>query len=275
MSARPPHQRSAQDKSQRRDHHASQRREEPVYEETILYGVNAISVVLEHAPERVVRVLYMGARQGARGALLERAEQLGVELAQARARQLEHYVGDEQHQGVLAFVRPAPLAEWHELKASALAEGGVIVALDQVTDPRNFGAILRSAEAFGAKGALITSNRCARPGPVVARTSAGSSELLPVAMVTNLAQALEEAQAEGFQVIGADMEGTPSHALDFCGPTVIVIGAEGKGLRAKSRALCDHIASIPILGRTESLNASVAAGVLLYEASRQRLVSAP
>ena len=261
---------SRAERGQGRPHERAQHEDAP-YEETTLYGVNAVSVVLEHAPERLVRVLYSGARQGARGELLERAEATGVEVAQARARQIEHYVGEEQHQGVLAFVRPAPLADWGQLKASALERGALIVALDQVTDPRNFGAILRSAEAFGAAGALITSNRCARPGPVVARTSAGSSELLPVAMVTNLAQAMEEAKRAGFQVIGADMEGSPSYQLDWRGPTLLVIGAEGKGLRAKTRASCDHIASIPILGKTESLNASVAAGVLLYEASRQRL----
>lgn len=243
------------------------------YEETILYGINAISVVVEHAPERVVRVLFHGARQGARGALLDRAEEAGCQVELARARQIDHYAAGEQHQGVLAFVRPAPLEEWSALMARAREQGGVIVALDQVTDPRNFGAIIRSAEAFGATGALITSNRCARPGPVVAKTSAGSSELLPVAMVTNLAQAIEECKASGFHVYGADMEGAQASGLDLTGPTMLVIGAEGKGLRAKTRALCDALVAIPITGRTESLNASVAAGVLLYEAQRQRLSS--
>ena len=241
------------------------------YEETILYGINAISVVVEHAPERVVRVLYHGARQGARGELLERAEEAGCAVEVARARQIEHYASGEQHQGVLAFVRPAPLVEWSDLRAQARQSGGVIVALDQVTDPRNFGAIIRSAEAFGATGALITSNRCARPGPVVAKTSAGSSELLPVAMITNLAQAIEECKAGGFHVYGADMGGAQAASLDLTGPTMIVIGAEGKGLRSKTRNLCDALVSIPITGKTESLNASVAAGVLLYEAQRQRL----
>ena len=241
------------------------------YEETILYGINAISVVLEHAPERVMRVLYHGALQGARGQLIERAQAAGRPVEAARARQIEHYAGGEQHQGVLAFVRPAALVDWEELRGAALAQGSVIVALDQVTDPRNFGAILRSAEAFGAAGALITSNRCARPGPVVAKTSAGSSELLPIAMVTNLAQALESCEALGFRVYGADMEGERADQLELSGPTVLVIGAEGKGLRAKTRSLCHGIASIPITGKTESLNASVAAGVLLYEAQRQRL----
>lgn len=241
-------------------------------EETVLYGINAISVVLEHAPERVQKVLYHGARQGARGILLDRAEAIGCTVELARSRQIEHYAHGEQHQGVLAFVHPAPLVEWHKLLKDALEQQAVVVALDQVTDPRNFGAILRSAEAFGAMGAVITSNRCARPGPVVAKTSAGSSELLPVAMVTNLAQAIEDCKAKGFHVFGADMEGVQAAELDLTGPTFIVIGAEGKGLRSKTRSLCDALVSIPITGRTESLNASVAAGVLLYEAQRQRLL---
>ena len=250
--------------------------ERPAYEETILFGVHAISTVITHAPERVLRVLYSGARQGARAAVLEAAEAAGCAVEQARERQLDHLLPDEQHQGLLAFVRPAPLAEWDDLcalAARAAEEGApapLLVALDQVTDPRNFGAILRSAEALGARGALITSNRCARPGPIAARTSAGASELLPVAMVTNLSQALEEAKRAGFQVIGADMDGAPAYDLDWSPPTILVIGAEGKGLREKTRATCDHVASIPLLGHTESLNASVAAGVLLYEASKRR-----
>jgi 23S rRNA (guanosine2251-2'-O)-methyltransferase len=247
------------------------RDERAPYEETILFGVHALATVLAHAPERVLRVLYSGPRLGARGAVLEAAEGAGVAVEQARDRQLDHLLPDEQHQGLLAFVRPAPLVEWHDLCALAAApEAPLLVALDQVTDARNFGAILRSAEALGARGAVITSNRCARPGPIAARTSAGASELLPIAMVTNLSQALLEAKEAGFQVVGADMDGDPAYALDWAPPTVLVIGAEGKGLRHKTRATCDHVASIPLRGHTESLNASVAAGVLLYEASKAR-----
>jgi 23S rRNA (guanosine2251-2'-O)-methyltransferase len=250
--------------------------ERPAYEETILFGVHALSTVITHAPERLLRVLYSGARSGARGEVLEAAEAAGCPVEQARDRQLDHLLPDEQHQGLLAFVRPAPLAEWHDLCAlsqRSLEEGRpapLLVALDQVTDARNFGAIIRSAEALGASGAVITSNRCARPGPIAARTSAGASELLPIAMVTNLSQALLEAKEAGFQVIGADMDGSPAYALDWAAPTVLVIGAEGKGLRDKTRATCDAVASIPLRGHTESLNASVAAGVLLYEASKAR-----
>ena len=238
-------------------------------DETILYGVNTLSVLLDHAPERVKRILYLKKQKlGAREALIERAEILGVELVVAKERQLDHYLPDTQHQGIMAFVRPKALANWEELLDPH--QSPLLVAADQVTDPRNFGAILRSAEAFGIQGALITSNRCARPGPTVARTSAGASELIPIAMETNLSSSLEVAQSRGYQVIGAAMNGRPISQIDWSRPTVVVIGAEGKGLREKTMSRCDELVSIPMVGQTESLNASVAASILFYEATRHQ-----
>ena len=238
--------------------------------EMVIYGINPISVLIEHAPSRIVRILALPKGQG-REQLVERAREAGVEVGVTRERQLNHYVPDGQHQGIMAFVRSKEFSDWRTLcdpNASRL-----LVALDQVTDPRNFGAILRSAEAFGAAGVLITSNRCARPGPVVAKTSVGASELIPIAMETNLARALDVAKSAGFQIIGADMNGQPTVTLDWTQPTVLVIGAEGKGLRAKTTGCCDAIASISMMGKTESLNASVAASILLYEATRGGVVS--
>ncbi len=239
------------------------------HEETILYGVNSLSTLIEHAPERVKRLLFIKkTKLGARETLLSRAEALGIELVEAKERQLNHYLPDVQHQGVMAFVTPRALQGWEDILSPETSP--LLIAADQVTDPRNFGAILRSAEAFGVQGVLITSNRCARPGPTVARTSAGASELIPIAMETNLSASLETAKGRGYQVIGAAMEGKPLSQVDWSIPTVIVIGAEGKGLRSKTMTRCDELVAIPMVGQIESLNASVAASILFYEATRHQ-----
>jgi 23S rRNA (guanosine2251-2'-O)-methyltransferase len=237
-------------------------------EETILFGVNTISVLLEHAPDRIKRIMHIAkGKGGAREQLIQHATSLGIDVTSVKERQINHYLPDTQHQGIMAFVTPRPLLVWRDLLNEE--KHPLLMAADQVTDPRNFGAILRSAEAFGVHGVLITSNRCARPGPTVARTSAGASELIPIAMETNLSASLGAAQKQGYQVIGASMNGIPLSQVDWNRPTVVVIGAEGKGLREKTISHCDQIVSIPMKGRTESLNASVAASLIFYEATRK------
>lgn len=234
-------------------------------------GIRAIEALLLHAPERVVRILHVDKNDGARGRVLKRAADQGVRLQATTAKKIEGLADGVRHQGLLAEIKSRAPEDWADLVAQPDA---LLVAFDQVTDPRNLGAILRSAEAFGATGALVTTNRCARPGPVVTRTSAGASELLPIAQETNLARSLREAKAAGYQVVGADMEGEAPGDVDLTGPTVLVIGAEGPGLRRLTKTLCDRRIRIPLSGATESLNASVAASILLYEAQRQRLASA-
>lgn len=230
--------------------------------------------LLKHAPERVQR-LQMKKDGAGREALVALAEQQGVSIQWSKRVELEGVV----HQGVIAWVVPAEYRPWAELLATPPMAGRapLLFAADQITDPRNLGAILRSAEALGLNGALLTRSRCARLGPTVTKTSAGASELLPVALEANLARSLREAREAGFQVIGADMTGEAPTRLDWSGPTVIVVGAEGHGLRRLTRDLCDQIVAIPQLGETESLNASVAASILFYEARRATLsgVEAP
>ncbi len=233
-------------------------------------GIRAVESLLRHAPSRISEILVAGEEQGARLRVLQAAERLGIAIRPAKLDRLETLCGDVRHQGICAMAEPAQYADWSRLIE---APSPLLVALDQVTDPHNFGAILRVGEALGATGALVTSNRCARLGPTVTKTSAGASEILPVAMETNLAQALSAAQAKGLQVLGADMDGEPLETLDWCQPTVLVIGAEGKGLRRLTRERCDHLVAIPMQGVTESLNASVAAAILMYEAVRQRRLS--
>lgn len=242
---------------------ARERADDPV----VVAGVRAVEALLRHAPDRLLSVDHTDDVAGARARVLEACAARGVPTRIRSAKQLDAIADGLRHQGVIAHARPAPYVPWADLTARADA---LLLAVDQVTDPRNLGAMLRSAEALGATGALLTTNRCARLGPVVTRTSAGAAELLPVAIETNLARALRAAQAVGVQVVGADLDGVAPHRVDWSRPSVLVIGAEGRGLRRLTREVCDATATIPLQGVTESLNASVAASVLLYAAAHQR-----
>ena len=173
-----------------------------------------------------------------------------------------------EHQGVIAWAEPFRYAEALEL---AGRERPLLVCLDQVTDPHNLGAVIRSAEGAGATGVVVPAPGSARVTPAVARASAGGVEHLPVAVVPNLARYLAEIKGDDLWVWAAtgDSE-TPMWSADFTGGTALVFGAEGRGLRPLVRKTCDAAVSIPLAGRVDSLNVSVAAGVLLYEARRQR-----
>ena len=183
-------------------------------------------------------------------------------------RELTAAAGTSDHQGVLAVCEPYRYADAYGLAA---AEEPLLVCLDQVTDPHNLGAVCRSAEAAGATGVVLPSHNSARVTATVCRSSAGAVEHLPVAVVTNLARYLGEVKGARLWVWGASAEaGTPLWEADLSGGVALVLGAEGKGLRPLVRRACDAEVAIPLAGRTESLNVSVAAAVLLYEVRRQR-----
>jgi 23S rRNA (guanosine2251-2'-O)-methyltransferase len=183
-------------------------------------------------------------------------------------RELSEAATTRDHQGVLAWCEPYKYADAYEL---AQSERPLIACLDQVSDPRNLGAVCRSAEGAGATGVVVPAHGSALVTPVVCRSSAGAVEHLPIAVVTNLARYLEEIKSGDLWVAGAAGEtGTPMWQADLTGGLAFVFGAEGKGLRPLVRRTCDLFVAIPQLGRVESLNVSVAAAVLLYEARRQR-----
>jgi 23S rRNA (guanosine2251-2'-O)-methyltransferase len=184
-------------------------------------------------------------------------------------RDLSDAAGTRDHQGVLAWCEPYKYADAYELAAT---DRPLLACLDQVSDPRNLGAVCRSAEGAGATGVVVPSHGSARVTAAVCRASAGAVEHLPVAVVTNLARYLDEIKRnDGLWVAGAAGEtGTPMWQTDLSGAVAFVFGAEGKGLRPLVRRSCDLEVSIPQLGQVESLNVSVAAAVLLYEARRQR-----
>ena len=204
----------------------------------------------------------------------ERAVSAEPWLAEAKPkvkldRDLAERGGTRDHQGVLALVEPYHYADAYELAA---VERPLLAVLDRVTDPHNLGAVCRSAEGAGATGVVVPAHGSAVVTPAVARASAGAVEHLPVAVVTNLARYLEEVKGGDLWVFGAaaDDAAQSMWATDLSGGVALVLGAEGKGLRPLVRRTCDALVSIPLAGRVESLNVSVAAALLLYEARRQR-----
>jgi 23S rRNA (guanosine2251-2'-O)-methyltransferase len=223
---------------------------------------------------RAVREALRGRREVLDVWATERAVKAEAWLAEARPRQkadreLSERAGTRDHQGVLALVEPYRYADAYELAAG---ERPLLAVLDRVTDPRNLGAVCRSAEGAGATGVVVPAHGSAVVTPAVARASAGAVEHLPLAVVTNLARYLEEVKGPDLWVYGAAGEegAAPLWDTDLSGGAAIVLGAEGRGLRPLVRRTCDALVSIPLVGRVESLNVSVAAAVLLYEARRQR-----
>jgi 23S rRNA (guanosine2251-2'-O)-methyltransferase len=192
----------------------------------------------------------------------------GVRPQTRPERELTEAAGTRDHQGVLAWAEPYRYADAHEI---AGGDSPLLVCLDQVTDPHNLGAVCRTAEAAGASGVVVPAHNAARVTPAVARASAGAVEHLPVAVVTNLARYLEEVKSPTLWAWAAagDAE-TRLWDADLTGGVALVLGAEGRGLRPLVRRMCDSAVAIPLAGKTESLNVSVAAAVLLFEARRQR-----
>jgi 23S rRNA (guanosine2251-2'-O)-methyltransferase len=182
--------------------------------------------------------------------------------------ELERICGSPDHQGVVAEVDPYPYVEAGEL---LLKEDALLVALDQVQDPRNLGAVARSAEAAGAGGLVVPERRAAEVTAVTCKASAGAVEHLPIAHVRNLADWLAEAKQAGFWIWGADADASQAPwDVDLTGPTVLVLGGEGKGIRPRVSSACDGLVALPQRGRTASLNVSAAAAALVFEAVRQR-----
>jgi 23S rRNA (guanosine2251-2'-O)-methyltransferase len=216
---------------------------------------------------RFRRLFVHGQRGGAAEAIAE-ARRAGIPIQVTDARMLDRLAEGARHQGIVAEVDPYEYAEWEDLLDR---NPDCLVALDEVTDPRNFGAIVRTAEASGAGGVLVPRHRSAGVTAVVARASAGATARVPVARVTNLVRALEASKEAGFWVIGLDGDAEETiFSVDLPERIVLVLGAEGRGLRPIVRRACDRLVSIPMRGAVGSLNVSVAAGIALYERMRKR-----
>ena len=232
----------------------------------ILYGRNAVHEALRAGRRPVHRV--WATKGAAREGWLAAA---GVPVTVVDADAVGARCGSDAHQGICAEAGPYPYADAAQLLA---APDGVLVVLDEVRDVQNLGAIARTAECAGATGILIPERRSAEVTPAAAKASAGAVEHLPIARVRNVADALGQAKDAGWWCYGAAAEATavPWTAPDWTGRVVLVLGAEGKGLRPRVAAACDQLVALPLLGRMESLNVSAAAAALLYEIARRRTV---
>ena len=203
---------------------------------------------------------------------MREAKKQGSRILYSDKESLNRMSEDGKHQGVIAMVASYAYAELGDILARAREKGEdpFLILLDGIEDPYNLGAIIRTANQVGAHGVVINKNRAVGLTASVARTSAGALNYTPVAKVTNMARTIEELKKEGLWFVAADMDGEEMYRINLKGPLGLVIGNEGKGVSELVRKKCDFTARIPMLGQIDSLNASVAAGVLAYEVLRQR-----
>src|SRR6201993_2634255 len=239
-----------------------------------LTGIHAVKEALE-AGRPLEYVLVAKGRQDTRAEeIVQLARRNGISVRFEERAQLDRTAGTRDHQGVVAIGAARAAATLESIIANANHEKGkpgLIVLLDGVEDPHNLGAIVRTALAAGAHGVIIPERRAAGLTDTVARASAGALAHLPVAKVTNLARAMEELKEAGYWLFGLDEHGSKTYTeVDYTSPVGIVLGSEGQGLHELTRKRCDFVVSLPTTGPVKSLNVSVAAGVVLFEALRQR-----
>ena len=210
--------------------------------------------------------------QGSLQEIIGLAKDKGIELRRVDDKQLSKYADGVVHQGVVALAAPVKFADLGEvLQNWSSDKAPLLILLDGIEDPHNMGAIIRTAECCGATAVLIPKRHTAPINATVAKTLAGALESIPLVQVGNVAQTIEELKKQGFWVLGAHMEGQQTlYQADLTSPLVLVIGNEGKGLSRLTKERCDFLVTIPMYGRINSLNASVAAAILMYEAVRQR-----
>ena len=244
--------------------------------EICLLGFHAIRARLKAAPDSVLRIVFDGHRKDHRlNALLKLADQSGTKCVSESTLVMDRLAKGQRHQGVLAFAKPREQPDslsalLDQMEGLPTAQQWLVV-LDGVTDPHNLGAILRSADAAGAAGVVAPRDKSAPLNEVAARVSAGASDHLPYLQVTNLARAIDELQQADYRVIGLAGEAQASlYKTDLTGRIALVFGAEGDGMRRLTRERCDELVRLPMQGSVESLNVSVACGVVCYEALRQR-----
>ena len=238
----------------------------------LIYGFHAVSAKLRHAPDSVLEIYLSGDRKDARvKKFIAQAEAAGARIMQSEGDKLDAMVGTRRHQGVVAKVdatrRDIKLAD----VLDSLDENALILVLDGVQDPHNLGACLRVADAAGAHAVVAPKDRAVGLNATAIKVASGAADTVPYITVTNLARALREMQDAGVWVIGAAGEAEKTiHDIDQKVPVAWVLGAEGDGLRRLTRDTCDELARIPMHGSVESLNVSVASGICLFEARRQR-----
>ena len=247
----------------------------------ILYGFHAVGVRVKTTPTSIVEIYYDTSRKDARmRSFIDKASQAQVRLIEADGLRLAKMCGSHGHQGVVAIAQPVKQATsldelLEDLEASADKDdkkaNPLILVLDGVTDPHNLGAVLRVADGAGAHAVIAPKDHAVGINATVSKVASGAAETMPYFMVTNLARTLNELKERNIWIIGTSDDAEKTiYDVDLKGPVALVLGAEGPGMRQLTRKTCDELVSIPMHGAVESLNVSVASGICLYEALRQR-----
>lgn len=235
-------------------------------------GRNAVYEALRSG--RAIDTIYIqrGMRTGSILQVIAKAKEKGIAIKEADARKLDHMSAGQNHQGIAAVCAVKDFAQLEDIFALAEVrqEPPFVIICDELEDPHNLGAILRTAECAGAHGVIIPKRRSVGLTYSVGRASAGAVEYIPVVRVTNLPETINGLKEKGLWIYAADMDGTPWCETDFSGPLALVIGSEGSGVGRLVKERSDFIVSLPVKGKINSLNASVAAGVICYEIARQR-----
>lgn len=239
-----------------------------------IIGRNPVIEAIKSGREIDKLFIKKGGVEGSLVTVVKKARNAGIIITEVEKRKLDEMAEGENHQGVIAMAAVHEYASVNDIFAAAEKKGEkpFIIICDKITDPHNLGSIMRTANCVGAHGIIIPKRNSVGLNSVVAKTSAGAIEYTPVARVTNIAQTLDELKERGLWIAGADMDGDVMYNSDLTGAIGLVIGSEGNGISRLVLEKCDYVVQIPMKGDINSLNASVAASVLMYEISRQKMV---
>ena len=241
-----------------------------------IYGIHAVKAVLEREPERFIEAYVLKGRQDDRlMPILNDLQVCGVSIQQMTRKTLDDKARGANHQGIIARVKPAKQLNENDIDdILAQHESPLLLVLDGVTDPHNLGACLRNADAAGAAAIIVPKDRSAPMNATVSKVACGAAEVVPLIRVTNLARTMRTLQEKGIWFVGTAGEATHDiYQAKLTGPLAIVMGAEGDGMRRLTRETCDDLIKIPMAGSVSSLNVSVASGICLFEAVRQRIAA--
>ena len=239
------------------------------------YGIHTVRALMQSHPDRISCIWVNSASAPRMDDILDAAAEHDIPVLIKKSQDFEKIAPQAVHQSIVALVKEGATEYYESDIKGLLQQTGtqLVLALDGIQDPHNLGALIRSANAFGVGMVLVLKNRAASITPVVQKVSSGAASITPIVTVINLVRALEILKEQGFWVTGLDGEADQTIAqVDLTGPQVLVLGAEGEGLRRLTRERCDYLASIPMQGTVSSLNVSVAGGVALYEVLRQRSI---
>lgn len=237
-----------------------------------IIGRNPVSEAVKSGREIDKIIVKKGEIEGSLLPIIKKARQAGIPIIEADKHKLDALADGGNHQGVVAFCASHEYASVDDILNSAREKGSepFVIVLDKITDPHNLGSILRTANCAGADGVIIPKRGGVGLNETVAKTSAGAIEYVPVAKVTNIAQTIEKLKKEGLWAVGAEAGGDVMYDTDLTGPVALVIGNEGEGISRLVKEKCDFLCEIPMYGNVNSLNASVAAAVMMYEVVRRR-----